>query len=173
MSPRAPHRRVLAAAVTLVAMVPMLACGLGNQIEESAFNSSCVAECVANADRPVCETYCQCAYRWARESGRMSEVENAEVTPGAPMEPVLVDAMVACGSDLYDAAFTNGCVSGCAETADRAGCERDCACMLRELRGPGPRSESTRFLVENLDQSPPTPAGQARMDAAQAACLAP
>ncbi|MCZ7677961.1 MAG: hypothetical protein M5U28_03935 [Sandaracinaceae bacterium] len=166
-----PRHRVLTAAALFAAMLPALACGLGDKIQQSAFEASCVAECVANADRPTCESYCQCTYRWAADNGRMPELERVRVDNTGPMEPVMVDVMVACGSDLYDAAFNRGCVESCAAAADRAQCQTECACMLRELRGPGPRPESTRFLVTNLDQQPPTPAGQARMDAAQAACL--
>lgn len=166
-----PRSRVLCALGVLAATVPVLACGLGDRIEQTAFETSCVAECAANADRPTCEGYCQCTYRWARDNGRMAELERVRYDGTGPMPPVMVDVMFACGSDLYDAAFTHGCVEACAEQADRAQCESECACMLRELRGPGARPESTRFLVENLDRQPPTPAGQARMEAAQAACL--
>lgn len=165
-------QRVLRAAALVAALVPTLACGLGDQIQQSAFETSCVSECVVSAERPVCQSYCQCAYRWAQDNGRMSELEGITGNE-RPMPPVMVDVMAACGSDLYDAAFNRGCTDTCAQTADRAQCERDCACMLRELRGPGPRPDSTRFLVQNLDSDPPTPAGQARMDAAQTVCTQP
>lgn len=167
-----PRHRVLTAAALFAAMLPALACGLGDKIQQSAFETTCVAECVANADRPTCESYCQCSYRWAADNDRLGDLERVNADDDGPMAPVLVDVMVACGSDLYDAAFNRGCVDTCAQEADRAQCQTECACMLRELRGAGPRPESTRFLVTELDRQPATPAGQARMDAAQAACLA-
>ncbi|HEY8429119.1 MAG TPA: hypothetical protein VIL20_12120 [Sandaracinaceae bacterium] len=165
-----PRARVVRALFVLAATVPILACGFGDRLAQTAFESVCVTECVPNADRPNCESYCGCAFRWAKESGRMPELERAQHYDGTgPMPPVLVDVMVACGSDLYDAAFQRSCVEGCAVEADRAVCETDCACILRELRGSGPRDESTRFLMENMTD-PPTPAGQARLQAAEAAC---
>ena len=171
---REPRRvRMLLAAVALLPLiVALLACGaMGDSFTEGAFTTSCTNECAVTVDRAQCETYCACAYRHAESNGRLEELNRSTFTPGQPMAPVLLDVMGACGSAIYDANFRGSCVRECSTTTDPATCTTRCDCVLREIRGPGPESESTRFLIANIDVTPPTPAGQARMDAAIAACL--
>jgi hypothetical protein len=135
---------------------------------------TCVNECVASVDRALCETYCDCGYRYARDHDRLEELNHTSApAPGQPMPPVLVDLMAECGSDVFDASFSNECVRTCSTDSPAATCTTRCDCLLRELRGPGPRNASTRFLVENLTPNPATPLGQARRDAAQRVCNPP
>ena len=171
---REPRRvRMLIAAVALLPLiVPLLACGaMSDRVNEAAFTASCAAECETTADRGLCETYCGCAYQYAPAHGRIEELNGARVTPGQPMPPVIVDVMAECGSAVYDASFRGGCARECASEMDATTCTTQCECVLRELRGSGPTAESTRFLVANLGVTPPTPEGQARMDAAVDVCV--
>lgn len=152
----------------MFAAVPILACGVTGAVTEAAFVTTCTAECgSAGADRALCESYCQCGYAYARDNDRLDELNNVQVVPGQAMPPVIVDLMSECGSDVWDSNFRRSCMQSC-EEGDA--CQARCDCFLRELRGPGPRAQSTRFLIENLDVSPPTAAGSERLEAAGRAC---
>jgi len=161
--------RIRRAALPILVAIPILACGLSGAITQAAFVTPCKAQCTAEgADPAICESYCQCSYEYARDNGRLKELENVDVVPGQQMAPVLVDLLAECGSDLWDSNFQRLCVESC---RDGAVCQARCECFLRELRGTGPREASTRFLVENLDVAPPTEAGNRRLEAAEQVCL--
>ncbi len=171
------RRRVLFAALLTGAMyVLLLACG-GGEIAEAfregydegfreSFIQECQTECSQSADASACRGYCGCAYTWANDNDRMGEL-TALGLGSSGNSPVERDLMAACGSDLFDTQFMQSCSAEC---GDDALCVARCTCMLRELRGPGDRGESTMFMMDNLSSEPPTPAGQARIDAATAIC---
>lgn len=161
-------RRTLLGGLVVVGAALALACGASGMVEQAAFQASCANECASQgADRALCESYCQCSYQYASSNQRLDELANVQVVPGQAMPPIVNDLMAECGSDLYDSNFRRECNRTCG--ADPS-CATKCDCFLRELRGTGPRNESTRFLFTNLDVTPPTPAGQARLDAAEAVC---
>lgn len=156
----------------LVSFGPLLALSLAcsaDSLQGAAFEATCVQGCVNDGTlRSECESYCGCGYRWARDNDRLAELERAQTPrPGQRMAPVLEDLLSACGGDLWDDNFRRGCVQECAAEPT---CRQDCDCLLRELRGPGPREASTRFLLQNVAVDPPTAAGEARQRSAQAAC---
>jgi hypothetical protein len=167
------RRTRLAALAFGVLLVPLLACGVGETVTRTAFEATCVNECATSVDRALCQTYCECGYRYARDHEKLSELEHARVVPGQPMPPVLVELMSACGADIYDSNFRNECVRTCSQEQAAPVCTTRCDCFLRELRGPGARTESTRFLLENVEREPRTPAGQARLDTAERVCIPP
>lgn len=154
----------LAAGLTAAMWLMLMACGSG-AVERSMFSAECEAECSQGVDATVCADYCSCAYDWATENERMDELDAIGAT-GDGTSPVERELMAACGADLFDHEFLNGCGGDCG--ADQA-CHARCECLLRELRGPGDRGESTLFLLDNLTPAP-TPAGQTRLDAAAAVC---
>lgn len=162
-------QRALRLVLAILTLVPTLACGLIDTLQERPFVSECTDACaVGGVDRTLCADYCTCGYRYASDNDRLAELENAQATPGQPMPPVLVDLMAECGSDVWDASFTSSCMQSC-EIGQEA-CRTHCACFLGELRGTGDRRASTRFLVENLEGQP-TEAGNQRMQAAERVCL--
>lgn len=162
-------RRALRILLATLTLAPTLACGsLSDSVTEQAFVQTCTTECAGGgADRALCGTYCSCGYQYARDNNRLGELENAQVIPGQQMPPVIVDLMAQCGSDLWDSNFRRECVRNCQMGTV---CQERCDCFLRELRGPGDRSESTRFLINNLDVAPATEAGNQRLDAAEQVC---
>ncbi len=162
-------RRALRIVLAVLTLVPLLACGsVSDAVTQSAFEASCTSECASGgADRALCATYCSCGYRYARDHGRLDELENVQVVPGQRMPPVLVDLMAECGSDVWDSNFRRVCVANCEMGPV---CQERCDCFLRELRGPGDRHESTRFLLENVDVEPATEAGNQRFEAAERVC---
>lgn len=169
MTRQKKQRMVVTGIACGVLAVPMLACGLVDEMKHEAFTNTCTNECAANGSRASCATYCECTWEWANDNGRMEELERLAQTGGggSGTAPVQIDAMVACGDSMLDEFFLTGCREGC-EAGD---CETQCTCMLGELRGTGDRAESTRFFMENLISDPPTPAGQARLDQATTRCV--
>lgn len=154
----------LAAALTAAMWIMLMACGSG-AAERAMFSANCEAECSQGVDGTICAPYCSCAYDWATENDRMDELEQLG-NGGDGSSPVERDLMAACGSDLFDHEFMGGCAADCGTDV---ACRQRCECLLRELRGPGDRGESTLFLMDNLGTET-TPAGQARIDAASAVC---
>lgn len=162
------NSRFLRLTLAVLSLAPALACGLSDTITETAFVTSCANECAsAGADHSLCSSYCTCGYGYARDHDRLGELENVQVVPGQQMPPILVDLLAECGSDLWDSNFRRECVANCQMGPV---CQERCECFLRELRGPGDRRASTRFLVENVDVSPATEAGNQRLDAAEQVC---
>jgi hypothetical protein len=131
------------------------------------FVVSCVKECAAQPeDTTMCTDYCGCTFDFGKSQGRLREFGLAESKP-AEFAKMQADALVHCGDEIYDVAFKRNFMKECSGPE----CATQAECFLRELRGTGPRDESTRFLVENLDVTPPTAEGEARLNAATVVCV--
>lgn len=169
-----PARRVMSAvALGAALLATQLACGM-NELTRSAFVQQCENECATGVDRSVCTPYCNCAFDYVKDRPDLQrELEQGATsfTGGAGASAAMKGMLGACGSDLYDHEFRRSCTEACDPSGADTGCVTRCDCMLRELRGPGPRSESTVWLLDNMSSEPFTPAAQARMESAEQTCL--
>jgi hypothetical protein len=162
--------RCAAAAFPVVAALLCLGCD-DTDHERSEFVIECTNECAANVDREICTPYCECAYGYVQEHPSLqSQIEDGEASFTGASSPEAIGMLAECGSEMYDHKFRSSWVEVCSENAPEEECARDADCVLRELRGPGPREESTRWLLENMGAEP-NAAAQERLQSAQAMCL--
>jgi hypothetical protein len=172
--------RILAAVLGILGLGAVLSSVGRNNVERQhdefsvGYKSGCMESCgAAGTDKAQCTSFCDCQVSNILSSPdadafikRLGGVRSeADIAP--ELRTRLVEVGAACmPPEVYDANFIKACVGGCSD----AQCQKDCRCILDNLRaGKDPRA-GTAWLMKNVDGNQLTPEGEARTSQAKTAC---
>ncbi len=155
---------------------PVVAAPAGST--QASFQSSCVATCQQNHGAPqTCMNYCTCQFTELTRGQTPEQIDTmfregeAGGGVGLALQARIEANVGTCGSTVHDEQFMYGCLETCVQQgASNDVCNAYCGCALAQLRAGMDAPNGTMWMMRNIDVQPPTPEGQARMQAAMATC---
>lgn len=161
---RALSTRPISTTTTPVFSTPRRGSNQDRASYAEGFVQGCEGSCTQGA--ALCSAYCSCMSARVLRDGQGPHLDELALQGEAALmrDPWFLQAFAACGADIHDVSFMQGCTQSCPN------CGAFCQCAIDHIRAGMTREEGTRFFLEHID-SGVTETGQVAMNGAIQACM--